>query len=170
MNKRGDFTGVLFFVVSIAAFAIFLLIIGYIVPEIMNPLKEQMGISEEINNSLQAGINITQNTLPVLWFIMFGGLLLGLFVTAWFIPSHPIFAPIFGILMIVTIFVSIALSNAYEALAEHATLSSTAAEQGAIVFMMSNLPYLAFIIGVVILVLAYAKPGSSGGGSSEVPV
>lgn len=158
MNKRGDFTGVLFMIVMIATFAIFLLIVGYIAPEISNELVKNIGISSEINNSLIATTNTAQNTLPVVWLFLFGGLMLGLFATAWFVPSHPIFAPVFGILMVITVLVSVALSNAYEELTNNAILAGAAAEQGVVVFIMINLPLLSVILGAIIMVISFAKP------------
>ncbi len=162
MNKRADFTGVIFLIVSIAIFAIFLLIVGYIVPQITAPLAEKIGISEEINNSLGATTAIAENTLPVLWLILFGGLMLGLFATSFFIESHPIFVPIFALLLIIAIIISIPLSNAYEELSENAVLSGAASQQGLIVFIMSNLPLVTFIVGILSLVIAFAKPGGGG--------
>jgi len=170
MNKKGDFTGVLFFIVSIGAFAIFLLILGYVIPEISSQMQTQIGISSEINNSFIATTNIAQNTLPVIWLVMFVGLMIGLFITAYFVPTHPVFAPIFGILLIITVVVSIALSNAYEELTLNSTLSTTAAEQGLIGFIMINLPFLSIIVGMIVLIISFAKPSGVGGGSSVVPV
>lgn len=166
MNKKGDFTGVLFFIVSIAAFAIFLLVIGYIAPEISGAVQNQIGISAEINNSLGTTTAIAQNTLPTIWMMMFGGLLLGLFITAFFVPTHPIFAPIFGILLIITVMVSVPLSNAYMALTENSILAGAAANQGLIVFIMEFLPFISFAIGIIVLIVAFAKPGSG----NEVPI
>ena len=161
MNKRGDFTGVLFLIVSIAIFAIFLLIVGYIVPQITTPLADKIGISEEINNSLGATTSVAENTFPTLWLILFGGLMLGLFATSFFIDTHPIFVPIFALLLIIAVVVAIPISNAYEALAEEATLSDAAAQQGLIVFIMSNLPLVTFIVGLLSLIIAFAKPGGN---------
>jgi len=158
MNKRGDFTGVLFMVVMIASFAIFLLIIGYIAPEISDELVKNIGISDAVNNSLIVTKQVAQNTLPTVWLMLFGGLMLGLFATAWFVPSHPIFAPVFGILMIITVLVSVALSNAYEELTNNAILAGAAAEQGLIGFIMINLPLMSLIIGAIVMVISFAKP------------
>ncbi len=169
MNSRGDLTGILFLLVSIGAFAIFLLIIGYVAPLISSEIQTQIGISPEINNSLTTTTNITTNTLPVIWLIMFGGLTMGLFITAYFVPTHPGFAPIFGLLLIVTVIVSIALSNAYEELQANALLAGTAAQQGLISFIMLNLPYVTLIISLIVMVITFAKP-SAQGGSIVVPV
>ena len=162
MNKRGDFTGVLYLIVSISIAAIFFLLIGYIVPQITTPLAEKIGISAEINNSLLASSNIAEHTLPTLWMIIFGGLMLGLLATSFFIQSHPVFVPIFVILLVIAIMVAIPLSNAYEALSENAILSGAAAQQGVIFFIMSNLPLTTFFIGLISLIVAFAKPDGAG--------
>jgi len=161
MNKRGDFTGVLYFIVSIAIFAIFLLIVGYIVPQITEPLANQIGINAEINASLGAATNVAEKTLPTLWLFLFGGLLLGLFATSFFIDTHPVFIPIFALLLIIAIVVAIPISNAYEELIDNADLATAAEQQGIIVFLMSNLPIVAFIVGLLSLIIAFAKRGGS---------
>jgi len=157
-NKRGDFTGLIFLVASIFAFAVFLLIVGYIAPEISNAMLDQMGSSAVINNSFQTTTNIAENTLTTLWMLLFGGLLLGLFITAYFIPTHPIFVPVFGLLLIVAIMIAVPLSNAYEEIAANATLSTAAAQQGLIGFLLTNLPLMTLIIGLITLVITFAKP------------
>ena len=162
MNKKGDFTGVIFLVVSVAIFAIFLLIVGYIAPEISNAVVDKIGITPEINNSLNATTSVAENTLPTIWLIIFGGLMLGLFATSFFIESHPIFVPIFALLLIIAIVIAIPLSNAYEELSENATLTGAAAEQGLIYFIMTNLPLVTFIVGILSLIIAFAKPGVGG--------
>lgn len=166
MNKKGDFTGILILIVSVAAFAFFLIIVAYVVGQINPQIQAQIGISPEINNSLVMSQNVATNTFPTLWMIMFGGLMLGLFITAWFVPSHPIFIPIFAILLVITIVVAIPLSNAYNDFATNPTLSSTASQQGLIGFMMGNLPIVAFVVGIIVLIISFAKPG----GYDIVPV
>ncbi len=163
-GKRGDFTGILFLIVAIGSFAIFLLIVGSIAPLISNELVTQIGISTEINNSLNATTSVAENTLPVVWLVMFGGLMLGLFATAWFVPSHPVFAPVFVVLMVIAMLVSVALSNAYEELTLNSTLSTAAAQQGLIGFIMINLPFVTLIVGMLILVVSFAKPSGDTGG------
>ena len=158
-NKRGDFTGLLYLIVSISIFAIFLLIVGYIAPLISNGLVSKIGISAEINYSLGATTYVAQHTLPTLWMIMFGGLLLGLFATSFFIRTHPIFVPIFGLLLIVAILIAVPLSNAYEELSANAILSGAAAEQSLVGFLMVNLPLTTLIIGLLTLIITFAKPG-----------
>jgi len=159
MNKKGDLTGVLYLLVMISAFAFFVLIVGYIGVTINQEIKNQINSTDErINQQFDYGISVSQNTLSALWYIMFGGLLLGLLVTAWQMPTKPIFVPIFIILLVVAIIVGVAMSNAYEELYAIDTLADSAATQGGINFVMSNLPYVALIVGLIGLVITFAKP------------
>jgi len=167
MNKRGDFTGLLYLIVMIAAFAFFLIIAGYISTTISGELKEKFNSSiDEVNEAFDATTNTANNTLSAVWFIMFGGLLLGLFITAYFIPTHPIFVPIFIILLVITVIIGVAMSNAYEQLYNIDTFEDIANTQSSINFIMSNLPYVALIIGVIVLIITFAKSG--GGGQAPV--
>ena len=161
MNKRGDLTGVIYLIVMIAAFAIFLLIVGYIVPQITDPLMEKIGTTEAINNSLSTSSNITEHTLPTIWLVVFGGLILGLFITSFFIRTHPIFVPVFVILLIIAIAISVPLSNAYQSLSEDAILSTASSQQQMIYFVIAHLPFFTFIIGLLSLLITFAKPGGN---------
>ena len=158
-NKRGDFTGLLYLVVMIAATAFFLLIAGYISVQISTSMDEKIGVlNNESSDMFDATTNTANNSLTAVWFVVFGGLLLGLFITAWNIPTKPIYVPVFIILLIITIIVAVAMSNAYEMLYEANQLADIANTQGAINFIMSNLPYVALIIGIIVLIITFAKP------------
>ena len=159
MNKKGDFTGLLYLIVSIAALAFFVIIVGYIGVQINTGMKTAIGSDHpEVNASFDASIRVSEKILPAVWYIVFAGLLLSLLVTAWYMPTHPIFVPIFIILLIVAIIVGVAMQNAYEQLYAVPALADIATEQGSISFMMTNLPYVALIIGLIALIVTFAKP------------
>jgi len=158
-NKRGDFTGVLYLIVMIVAAAFFLLIAGFVSTEIGNEMKEKFNSSTpEVNEAFDATIDTANNTFSAVWYVIFSGLILGLFVTAWHMRTEVIYVPIFIILLVVTIIIGIAMSNAYEKLYEVEALSDIAATQGSINFMMDKLPYVALIVGLIALIITFAKP------------
>jgi len=159
-DKRGDFTGILYMIVSIAALAMVLLIGGYIAKNTSQELKSAIGSdSAEVNKSFDKTINVAENTLPAVWYVVFASMLLGLFITAWFMPTHPIMVAPFIILLVIAIIVGVAMSNAYEKLYEQDALTDMASHQTSIDFIMSKLPYMAAIIGVITLIITFAKPG-----------
>lgn len=164
-NKKGSIVASIMFVVSVAAFAIFLLVVGYIGSTIGTELKAQINsTNSDVNNAFDKTIVTSTQTLSTLWYIMFGLLMFGVFVSAWYTRDYPILVPVYIILLIISVIVGAAMSNAYEAISEASQFTATSAQQVAIQFMMNNLPYIALVIGLIAIVLAFAKPDSIGGG------
>jgi len=166
-SKKADLTGVLYFVCMIAAFAIFILIVGYVAKTLGTEMISQIdagdAYNETVHGAFQQTINVSTHTLPALWYVIFGGLLIGLIITAWMIPTHPVFAVPFLILLAVAIIVGVAMSNAYNEMISVAALAETAAEQSNVGWIIDKLPYVALIVGLLALVITFAKPGAGGG-------
>lgn len=168
-DKKGDFTGILYAIIMIGAFAFFILIAGYIGTTISTELRDQIGSDvPEVNDSFNATINVSEGTLSALWYVVFGGLILGLMITAWYMPTHPIMVAPFIILLVIAVILGVGLSNAYEKIYGVEQFADIAATQGSVDFMMSNLPYLALVIGIITLIITFAKPGQ--GGSNAAPL
>jgi len=163
-NKRGDFTGILYLIVMIAGMAFFLLVVGYIATEVSTNLQDQIGSDDtRVNNSFETTRNVARGTLSAIWYVVFGGLLLGLLITAWYMPTHPIMVAPFIVLLIIAIIIGVAMSNAYEDFYDVEQFENISETQGSINFMMSNLPYLALVIGIIGLIVTFAKPKDQGG-------
>ena len=114
ISKKGNPVAELIFIVLIAAFAIFLLIVGYIGNEVGTELKQKIGITQEINDSLQTTITTSTVTINTLWYILFAGLLLGLIVQAMMAQQYPkVMLPIFILTLIISIIIAIG-KNRYE--------------------------------------------------------
>lgn len=168
MSTRGQtaIVGGLVFIVLMASFAIFLLITGFIGNTVATELQEKIGITQEINDSLQTTITTSTVTINTLWYIMFAGLLLGLIVQAMIAREYPkVMLPIFVLTLVITVILAVVLANTYDALANNASLASASAYQGGIHFIMNNLPYLAVIVGILSMVIVFTRGvGVSGGG------
>ena len=161
-NKRGDLTGILYLIIGIACMGIFLLVVGFIGSEVTTRVKEQINsTNDEINNAFDSGVNVSKNSLTTVWLIVFVGLLIGLMVTSYMMPTNPIFVPVFIIMLITSVIVGVALSNTYEQIYNEATFNSISTTQTLVYFVMSNLPYLAFIVGIIGIIVTFAKPGGS---------
>ena len=166
-SKKGNPVAGIVFIVLIASFAIFLLITGYIGNTLATELKPQIGITQEINDSLDTTITISTTTINTLWYIMFAGLLLGLLIQAVMVPEYPkVMLPIFIITLIISVILGAVLSNTYEQITSDATLAATSAYQQGIYFIMGNLPYLAVIIGLISILIIFTRDsglGATGG-------
>jgi len=171
MNKKGQTSPVagIVFIVLIAAFAMFLLIVGFIGNEVATELQEKIGITDEINKSLQTTITISTTTINSLWYILFAGLLIGLIVQAMLAPQYPkVMVPVFVLTLIISIIVAVVMSNTYNEITKNVTLASASAYQQGIHFIMNSLPYLALIVGLIAIIIIFTKDGSVGGGGGVV--
>ena len=169
ISKKGNPVAGIIFIVSIAAFAIFLLILGFIGNTVATEMKEKIGINAEINRSLDTTITTSTVTINTLWYILFAGMLLGLIVQAMMIQQYPkVMVPIFILTLIVSIIIAIVLANTYDALASNASLASASAYQGGIHFIMNKLPYLAVITGILGMIIIFTRDGSQGGGGGII--
>lgn len=158
-NKRSDFTGVLFLIVSIVAFGFFILVLGYVTPLISEKISDEINSSDyRINEAFGTSTSVSQNGLSNVWLILFAGLVIGLFITSWLIPTEPIFIPIFIILLVITVVVGHILSQAYLEFYSLSVFEDTAATQTIPAFILVNLPYIGLIVGLTSLVISFAKP------------
>ncbi len=166
IRKKGNPIGGLIFIILIATFAIFLLVVGFIGNEVATELKPLIGIIPEINESLDTTITITTTTINTLWYILFAGLLLGLIVQSMMVQYYPkVMLPVFLLTLIITVIVSVVLANAYVEIAENTELAATSLFQQGIFFIMSKLPYVAVIVGILSTVIVFTRDvatGSSG--------
>ncbi len=166
MYKKGNIGAILFMIASLGAFAIFLLVVGTIVPQINDKVEEgltsQTNVSEVVLAPLEKSTDITGSVLSSLWYIMFGGLLIGLIITGFLMPSNPIFIPVFVIMLITTIIVAMAMSNAYEQIHNTPGFQVATEEQKSVGFVMEKLPLIALIIGLIVLFVTYAKTRGEG--------
>jgi len=172
-NKKGDFTGLIFFIVSIAAFAIFIILVSYSGRTIATALKGNMTVAStehqaQIDKAFTNTLNVTATSLSAIWYIIFAVLLIGLFITAWFIPTHPIFIAPFIILLIIAVIIGSAMSNAYIEISKVATFASESSTQAGVAFFMTKLPYIALIVGLMTLLITFAKPQGIGGGEAPI--
>lgn len=164
ISKKGNIVAGLIFIVLIASFAIFLLIVGFIGNEVATDLKDKIGITEDINNSLQTTITTSTITINTLWYIVFSGLILGLIVQAMMAAEYPkVVLPIFILTLIITVIIAIVMSNAYVAISEQSNLSESSIFQQGIYFVMSKLPYLAVITGLMSIIIMFTRDSSVGG-------
>ena len=169
ISKKGNPAAVIIFIVTIAAFAIFLLIVGFIGNEVATEMQEKIGITTEINDSLQTTITTSTVTINTLWYILFAGMILGLIVQAMMIREYPkVMLPIFILTLIVTVIIAIVLSNAYEQITAQTNLATASLWQSGILFFMSNLPYIAVITGLMSIIIIFTRDAGGGGGGAII--
>lgn len=163
LNKKGTALDLIFLTVSIISVAVVLLVLAGLW-DTMNPaLQEALGDeSAEINASLSAGTAV----VATYDYMLLGGIVaifIGMIILAFMIPANPVWAIVYIVIMIVNIVLCSVVSNTYKNFSESSALSSAAAAMPMQNFIMMNLPLIMFSLGLLVLVITFAKPYVFGG-------
>jgi len=169
--KKGDLPDMLIFLITIFVFAIGLMIMAFVIPEVSDGLNTAglngtSGGATSIDNLTELGVNGMQKGFLFLFF----GLIMGLMITSFMVRSHPIFIFLYIIFLGLTAFIGTFIGNAFEQVATSPALASTAASQGLITVIMQNIVMITVIVGALSMIIIFAKfrGGPSGGGSAPL--
>lgn len=114
-------------------------------------------------NQTTTGANVTQNTFNAISSLDFGAVLIvfgfgiGMVIMSFMVRSHPIFFIPGIILLIIAVLISPQISNAFEYYATSEEISSSVVNFVLIQTMMSNLPLIVTIIGLIFMIVMYSK-------------
>jgi len=161
-NKRGSIQDIFFFTVFIATFIIFIMIVGYVLPKVANELKET-----DINNSEGAATALGfYDTLPTrldyIFLAIFLGVILGVFVSSFLIYTHPIFIPIYIILLGICVMVGEIMRNIHEEFTTNVDLVATSTTQVFANQIMENYVLTIVAIGVITMILLFGRMATTG--------
>jgi hypothetical protein len=165
-NKRGDIPSLIIGLVVIGfVIAVIALISGKFIPELTSALKSNDMIAAN-NDSVAVLDKIETSSIPWLdyfFFFTFIATLIGLIISSLFIDTHPAFMIIFVILFVIAIIFGGIFANTYNSIGESTPLSATYAQFTKTQLIMSNLPLILFVSGLLVIIILYGK--SKGGGS-----
>lgn len=167
MNKRAVVQDMLYLVIAAFAVGIFLLAWMNFWPEIQSGMQGAIGgIDPAVDATLRSGdIFIQMSDFAYI------GTAIGMFAVialfAVLVLANPIFYVIYWIVWLISVAISIILSNGYEVARTSAALSTGAAFIPMTNLFIANLPIIVTLYGVLIGVIAYAKFYRGGGGSAQ---
>jgi len=165
LGKKGSIIDVAFLLIAILGLAIFILIVGYVFPQITTAIKT----SPIGNNTASvAALDSTDNIVgrfDIIFLIIFMGLSISVLITSFFIGSSPILIPVYVIALSILMIFAAVVENVYDAFATNSTFIATAATHPITGYILSHLIMTAIGIGVLSMVLIFAKPrGQQTGG------
>lgn len=164
MNRRGSAVDVILIGALLFAFGLGFFFLHYTVNQVITQIVANPVVSS--SPAAVAGFQASQTVAARLDYFVLAiliGLILGVIVTSWYIEAHPVFVAFYFIILVVGVVVGAGLSNAWE------TFSTKAAFSGSLLaFPITNnvltyLPYYVAAIGVLAMVVLFAKPLVSGG-------
>lgn len=168
-NKKGNFEQTFFVIVMIFAMGIFLFFLLFFAQETLPRIKESLTDSTPEDPSANVSV-ILDKTLtsterydawyPFLLFGIFGYL----FVTAFFIKSHPMLFFIGIIVLLIALMIGGVFSNIYERLADKEQLSDVNDEMNITRVYMDWLPAIVFAVFLFLAFVLYINKGGATGG------
>lgn len=165
MNKKGDVGSIIIIIATILiAGVIFLLITTFQKDILGDMLQEEDLLTTQANETLT---DFNDNVSPIndnLIFWFFIAMCLGLLVSSVFLGFHPVTMIIFGLLLIMAVFLHAEAVNIYDEFATDDTLSTDAQSLTLtkwIVFSKYS-PLILAVFGIISLVIMFSKRNTGG--------
>lgn len=157
MNKKGDITDMLVFVVILFVLFVGFFILSFVIPFISEGLETAgLNSTSEGARGIQAIADIGSKTINQGAFFLFFGLSLSVFITSFFARTHPLFLFLYIFFLIITIIVGVYLGNAYQDMANNAVFSGFTGPS-LINLVMNNLIKITVGVAALSFVLLFAK-------------
>ena len=162
-RKKGQIQQVAFFLILVFSIIFTLLLSKYILVQFNDALEEDELHTTESRQAL-VDMNVAFPTFDNMILVVLVLLSIGLIVTSFFIPTHPIFLVInvFGIFFLA--FLGMLLSNMYaDIIAESTELASVYSTFPKLNFTMNQLPWIACVLVFLCTIIQYSKFRRDGG-------
>lgn len=164
-DRRGDLNSVIVMIVIVFALSISAVIFWKVFTEFTEEFKKNPRVKDN-NNTIDVIETVEekgQGLLDLVVFISLVGFMIGIIVSAVYLPSHPVVTGIFIVGMLVAIFLSGMFVNVYEEVTEQPQLSSTASG-----FTMTGLilgdyfPIIMTFLLMIVTIILFGKSRNSG--------
>jgi len=135
----------------------------FIVHFAINTTVSQMTNMTQINGSAAAvtsfeGVQETTNRLDYLIFGLFVGLTLALIIASWFVGGHPIFMVVYFLVIVIAVVTGAVLSNVWQDVSIASVFGSTVDSFPITNHLLTYLPIYAAVIGIIGIIVMFAKP------------
>lgn len=169
--KKGDLPDMLIFLITIFVFAIGLLILAFVIPQISLGLETAgMNSSAEGQSAIDNLAELGEEGMQRGFLFLFTGFIMGLMISSFLIRTHPIFIFLYILFLGITVFLGTYLGNAFEQVATTDALASTLADQGLISIVMQNIVVITLIVGALSMIIIFAKFSGFGGSRGGSPL
>lgn len=159
-RRKGDPTDIFLWLIIIFFLVISLVVAGFAnskVSEIISTtILNQSEAYESINSSF---ITINEYTVQRGFILFFGLLSIGILISSFLVRVHPVFMFLYIILLVVAIFVSVYLANAYAAVVANGQLAALADNYQTMTWVMQHIALILVGIGALSMVIIFGKIG-----------
>lgn len=158
-ERKGQIQQVAFFLVIVFSVVMTLLLSKYILVQFNNELDEvHTTESRQALEDMDVAFPTFDNMILVVLIL----LSIGLVITSFFIPSHPIFIVVNILGMFFLGFLGMLLSNLYKEIIDNSSeLASVYSTFPKLNFVMNQLPWIACILIFIITIVQYSRIGKT---------
>ena len=161
INKKGSIEDIFFFIVTMLGLALFIIIVAYTIPKVTDEMmKTDLNESEHVRDMFSESTAVI-NRLDAVYLIIFAGLIMAIFIVSFFVDSHPLFIPVYILLMGFAIVVGVITNNVYDTFAANVDLATVAASQTYMVAIMDHFILILLGVGIISMIIIFAKPFQS---------
>jgi hypothetical protein len=164
-NKRGDIPSLIIGLIVIM-FAVG--IGGILFAKVFLAVTTEFKAQPEFSNATKDNLTyVEEKTIPFLdylFFFSFISIAIGLIISSIYIDVHPALMIIFVIALIVAVVLSGIFANAFVTIGEEAEILSTYNQFVLTQTIVTHLPLLVFVVGLIVVIILYGKGRNSGGG------
>jgi len=158
INKKASIEDIFFLIVTLLGLAIFIIIVAYTIPQVTDGLaKTDINDSEAARTMFGASDDIIDRLDPV-YLIIFAGLIISIFIVSFMIQSHPVFIPIYILLLGLAVVIGVIANHVYDEFAANADLVTVSASQTFMVAIMDHFIAIIVAVGVISMIIIFAKP------------
>jgi len=154
-NKKGSVLDLIFIGTAVLFFGVVILLSFKITSEINTNIQTNPVIPTEALDSTAQLRGYFPGIVDNSFLFLVMGLSMVALILAALVRVHPIFIPLFIIALIFIVFISGILSNIYQEMAEDSNLIAEADELTFISNILTYLPFIIAIIGVLMMVVLY---------------
>ena len=163
MNKKAFMGDGLFNITYLFIIGIFLVAMWILISNINTAWNSNPDLPDVSKNIFSKYSNNFVRINDSMFLLITIGFIIALVVTAILVKSHPVFAVVGIIIMIVFVAVSIYLSNAYRSFVSNSEIGVYAADFTMLNSIINNLPKFSLFMLVVFLIILFAKSKQGSG-------
>lgn len=112
-------------------------------------------------DTVMTGTDTILHRLDYFGFGCFCAFVIGIMILAWLTRSHPVFSIVFVIVDIIAVLCASIITYVWDTVVMMPVFGSTISHFPICNHIIENLPYYAVVIGVIALIVTYAKPGGA---------
>lgn len=156
MNKRGQLQEISTFLVALFVISVFGLTMWKVGDGLSDALYNSPINTTDTTSAIE-GLETVTKSGDTLFLGIFVFFMLILLISAWLLPTQPVFTALYLLGITVLWLLSIPLSNAYEKISQANGMSSAVADLGIIDTIMLNLPMVATVVVAMLLLVLFGK-------------